>query len=118
VTFRQAALALRRRRHVAWESLDSDEADAVLPPSPDIAGRVVEMDALRTALRTLGPADAACFLLQAVQGFTTGEIAEIVGLRPTAVRKRLSRARQRLRAAYSAIAGETGAPARGSGAER
>ena len=102
VTYRQAALALRHQRHFAWESLDG--ADDILPPSPDFANGVAEADALGAALRTLGAIDAACFLLQAVQGFSTSEIATIVQLRPGAVRKRLSRARQRLRAAYTVSA--------------
>jgi len=104
VTYRQAALAIRRRRHVAWQSLDGGDVDDLLPPTPDFADGVAEAEALRAALRTLGSVDAACFLLQAVQGFSTDEIAAIVHLRPTAVRKRLSRARQRLRAAYTRLA--------------
>jgi RNA polymerase sigma factor (sigma-70 family) len=68
--------------------------------TPDIALHIAEADALRSALNTLNPADAACFLLQAVHGFSTQEIAAVVRVRSGAVRKRLSRARQRLRAAY------------------
>ena len=69
--------------------------------TPDIAQHIAEAEALRSALNTLKPVDAACFLLQAVHGFSTEEIAAVVHVRPGAVRKRLSRARQRLRAAYA-----------------
>jgi len=102
VTYRQAALALRRAHRSMWQSLDHDGADEALAATPDIAQRVAEADALRAALHTLTAEDAACFLLQAVHGFSTQEIAAIVQVRPGAVRKRLSRARQRLRAAYAA----------------
>jgi RNA polymerase sigma-70 factor, ECF subfamily len=100
VTYRQAALALRRQRCFVWQSLDHDGANEATVATPDIALHVAEADALRSALNTLNPADAACFLLQAVHGFSTQEIAAVVHLRSGAVRKRLSRARQRLRAAY------------------
>lgn len=101
VTYRQAALALRRQRRFVWHSLDHDGPDEALGTTPDIAQRTAEADALRSALHTLNPVDAACFLLQAVHGFSTEEIATLVHVRSGAVRKRLSRARQRLRAAYT-----------------
>jgi RNA polymerase sigma-70 factor, ECF subfamily len=102
VAYRQAALVLRKRRPIVWQSLDYGEPDDMTPESPDVATRVVEADALRSALSTLSPVDAACFLLQAVHGFSTREIAGVVQLRPDVVRKRLSRSRQRLRDAYIA----------------
>jgi DNA-directed RNA polymerase specialized sigma24 family protein len=83
-----------------WQSLDQGALEDVASPSPDVASTVVEADTLRAALSALEPVDAACFLLQAVQGLTTREIAGIVHLRPDLVRKRLSRTRQSLRAAY------------------
>jgi RNA polymerase sigma-70 factor, ECF subfamily len=101
VTYRQAALALRRQRRFVWQSLDHDGVDDTLVASPDIAQHVTETDALRSALNTLNPMDAACFLLQAVHGFSTEEIAAVVHVRSGAVRKRLSRTRMRLRAAYA-----------------
>jgi RNA polymerase sigma-70 factor (ECF subfamily) len=100
VTYRQAALALRRQRRFAWQSLDHHGPDEALEATRDIAERAAEADALRSALGTLNPVDAACFLLQAVHGFSTEEIAAVVQVRSGTVRKRLSRARQRLRAAY------------------
>ncbi len=102
VAYRQAALVLRKRHRVVWQSLDVVEPDDMAPASPDVATGVVEADALRSALSALSPVDAACFLLQAVHGFSTREIATVVQLRPDVVRKRLSRSRQRLRDAYIA----------------
>lgn len=110
VTYRQAALALRRQHRFVWHSLDDDgPGDALGAPgalealgaAPDIAQRVAEADALHSALNTLSAVDAACFVLQTVHGFSTEEIAAVVHMRSGAVRKRLSRARQRLRAVYA-----------------
>jgi RNA polymerase sigma-70 factor, ECF subfamily len=52
--------------------------------------------------RTLSPDDRSLIILSALHGFSTAELAEIAELRPEAVRKRLSRARQRLLAAARA----------------
>lgn len=102
VTYRHALKARARRRLVVWESLDAERiTPRALPDgSARFEDRIAEAEALRAALGTLDPQDAACFLLQVVQGFSTAEIAAIVGLLPDAARKRLSRAKQRLRAAY------------------
>lgn len=102
VTYRHALKARARRRRVVWESLDAAHAAprTLLDGSARFEDRIAEAEALRAALDTLDPQDAACFLLQAVHGFSTAEIAAIVGLLPDAARKRLSRAKQRLRAAY------------------
>jgi RNA polymerase sigma-70 factor, ECF subfamily len=99
VAYREAALVLRRQRHFVWQSLNQDGLDEVAV-SPDIANGIVEAVALRSALSALSPVDTACFLFQAVQGFTTRESAVVLRLRPDAVRRRLSRSRQRLRTAY------------------
>jgi len=110
VVYRAAAKVHRRRRLIAWESLDADPlaGGPHLPPQGAFEDRVAEAAALQAALRTLDPQDAACFLLQAVYGFSTAEIAAIVGAQPDALRKRLSRAKQRLRAAYTGQAGGDG----------
>lgn len=94
----------RRRRILAWEPLDESdaptaEAYSAATPFEDC---VVEGEVLRAALASLSPADAACLLLSVVQGYTSAEIAEIVRIAPDAAKKRLSRAKQRLRAAYFA----------------
>lgn len=104
VVYRYAAKTHRRRRLIAWESLDAEpttHAPRTPPAHPPFEDRVAEAAALQAALLTIDPQDAACFLLQAIYGFSTAEIAAIVALRPDALRKRLSRAKQRLRAAYA-----------------
>jgi DNA-directed RNA polymerase specialized sigma24 family protein len=57
---------------------------------------------VRTALAELAGDDAACLLLNTLYGFTAAEIATILDLSPEAAKKRLSRAKRRLRAAYLA----------------
>lgn len=111
VAYCRAAAIMRRRHIIAWESLDtSDDEGASGAQWPDpvpFEDRVAEAELLHEALLSLGPRDAACFILSAVQGFTSAEIAQIVEIAPEAARKRLTRAKQRLRAAYMAAARDT-----------
>jgi RNA polymerase sigma factor (sigma-70 family) len=119
----RAISALRRGRLIRWESLEAhdltDATDPRLysivahPTSPGASPwaepyaesfeeRVVEGQALATALAALAPADVACLLLSVVQGFTTAEIAQVIETTPDAAKKRLTRAKQRLRDVYTA----------------
>lgn len=104
VAYCKAISALRRRRIITWESLDATNG-----PEPDLVcgavpfeDQIAEGEALRAALARLNPQDAACLLLRVVQGFSAAETGRIVGATPDVVNKRLSRAKQRLRAAYLA----------------
>lgn len=102
--YHRAISLLRRRRLIQWESLEESYArdpgrfSAALPFEEDIA----EREALQVALARLTPPDVACLLLRVVQGFSAAETGEIMGAAPDVVNKRLSRAKQRLRAAYLA----------------
>ena len=119
----RAISALRRRRLIRWESLDAraqgdstdprlfsvvasrapaDAASWAEPSSESFEERVVEGQALAAALAALAPADVACLLLSIVQGFTTAEIAQVIETTPDAAKKRLTRAKQRLRTVYLA----------------
>ena len=103
VAYRQAIKHLRRRRIIAWETLDdSITVDASLDAKPSFEDAVADAETLRLALRSVGPEDAACFLLQAAHGFSAAEVAAILDIRTDTLRKRLSRARQRLREAWNA----------------
>jgi RNA polymerase sigma-70 factor (ECF subfamily) len=104
VAYRTAASVMRHRRRITWETLDVHE-----PPDSDhfyepvvFEGQVAEGDVLQRILAGMAPQDVACLLLNIVQGFTSAEIAQIVDIAPEAAKKRLSRAKQRLRAAYFA----------------
>lgn len=105
VAYRHAIKHLRRRNTIAWESLDARESlsPAVLRAPDRFEDALAEAEALRMALRSVEPDDAACVLLQVVYGFSTAEIAAILAMRADTVRKRLSRTKQRLRDAYLAL---------------
>ena len=97
----RAVSSLRHRGVITWESLD-----APVPPQPaehcqsPFENRIVDAEVVRAALAELESTDATCLMLSVVQGFTSVEIAQIFDITPDAARKRLSRAMQRLRAAY------------------
>jgi RNA polymerase sigma factor (sigma-70 family) len=102
--YHRAISALRRRRVIRWETLESgDEGEVPLPDhAAPFEDRVVEHAALEAALATLSASDAACLILILVQGFTPAEVAAIVGKTPAAVTKQFARARLRLHHAYLA----------------
>ena len=104
VAYQRSVSALRHRAVLRVESLDADlplEPTRLYEPAP-FEDRVAEGAALQAALDALDPQDAACLLFSAAQGFTALEIAEILQITPAAAKKRLTRAKQRLRAAYFA----------------
>jgi DNA-directed RNA polymerase specialized sigma24 family protein len=61
---------------------------------------VIEGEALRNALAELSLQDGSCLLLRVAHGFSAVEAGDIVGASAEVITKRLSRARERLRAAY------------------
>jgi RNA polymerase sigma-70 factor (ECF subfamily) len=105
VAYRHSIKHLRRRKTIAWESLDAREtvSPTVLRAPDRFEDALAEAEALRMALRSVEPDDAACVLLQVIHGFSTAEIAAILAIRADTVRKRLSRTKQRLRDAYLAL---------------
>lgn len=97
--YRRAVDLLRRRRLVRWELLDAiiESEATTLPPFED---QLIEGETLRAALDELAAPDVACLLLRVAHGFSATEVGEIMGASAETITKRLSRARQRLRAAY------------------
>ena len=99
--------AISARRHASalrWESLDAGDAplrERLEAPSR-LEDELSEQDAAQVALASLASDDAACLLLNALYGFAAVEIAPILDISPEAAKKRLSRAKRRLRAAYLA----------------
>ncbi len=102
VAHHKAVSALRHRSLIRWEPLEDE--DSSLQESAPFEDRIVEGAALHAALAILALEEASCLLLNVVQGFTAEEIAQMIGISPDACKKRLSRAKQRLRAAYLAHA--------------
>ncbi len=102
---------LRRKRPLSFSALSSRanpsdvSADAFtgadLIASPlDIEGQTAERDAIDRALRALPERSRAALLLAAIQGFTSEEIGEALGVTPNNARQILSRARERFRRLY------------------
>jgi RNA polymerase sigma-70 factor (ECF subfamily) len=104
VAYRRAISVQRHERVLSIESLDGERAaHRERLAAPDAFDeRIAERDALAAALADLETADAACLLLNVVQGFTAREIAAMLEITPDAAKKRLTRAKQRLRDAYFA----------------
>jgi DNA-directed RNA polymerase specialized sigma24 family protein len=93
---------VRRRKLIQWELLDELSVPLVAGSLPSCEESITEGEALRTALAQLSPDDVACLLLQVAHGFSAAETSAIMEASPEVINKRLSRAKQRLRAAYLA----------------
>jgi RNA polymerase sigma-70 factor (ECF subfamily) len=103
VAHHKAVSALRHRSQIRWESLDTPSSAELETDTPHrFEDRVAEAALLQAVLERLTLEDASCLLLNVVEGYTTAEIADMIGISPQASKKRLSRAKQRLRAAYFA----------------
>ena len=102
VAYRRAVSAYRRTKIIGWQRLEP-VVETLLPwngePQP-FDDQVAEREALHDALQTLSIEDAACVLLHAVWGLTSTEIAAILDISVAAAKKRLTRAKQRLRISY------------------
>ena len=90
-TARNLLLAERRAvSRTAWEAAESSM------PAPELNEIDPQLD---LALRSLSPSDREALLLVAWEDLTPTQAARALGLKPTAFRVRLLRARRRLRAA-------------------
>ena len=107
ITVNQSLMKLRRQRTIREVSLDEDfqaEGD-VLPmevtdwaPNPEQLYRVSELrDILAKALGELRLTSRAVFVLRDIEGLSTDQTAEVLGLSQPAVKARLWRARLQLR---------------------
>ncbi|NPA26013.1 MAG: sigma-70 family RNA polymerase sigma factor [Chloroflexi bacterium] len=106
----EALMQLRRKNPTIFslEALQGDDAypDEILLNQwqilPEQAALSAEMrQVLERAVQRLSPALRVVFLLRDVEGFSTRETAEILGISSDAVKTRLSRARLRLREALA-----------------
>lgn len=92
--------ALRRKRLIAWLPLPERETRLVAasPPEPDDG---VQHDAVQRALLRLSPRYRVPLILFSVQGYSTEEIAKMLGISVGAVKTRLYRAREAFRQSYA-----------------
>jgi RNA polymerase sigma-70 factor (ECF subfamily) len=88
----------RRRRLIQWLPLLHEERQALR--GRDHADDVVESQAVQQALSQLAPQYREPLILYSMQGFSTTEVAEILGISQSAVKVRLFRAREMFRLAY------------------
>jgi len=72
----------------------------------DPAANIAERDAVQRTMARLPEALRTCLLLSVVGCFSTGEIAEILGISDVAVRQRLVRARKQFQQFYALESGE------------
>lgn len=115
-TVKNACLMSRRRRvhePKRVESLDGVRADGEAPlAEPVDPGRNPEQIAVNTGLRAhlkdalgqLPPASRAIVFLREMQGLSTREVADAMGLTEANVKQRLSRARKALQSALTEAA--------------
>ncbi|MBC7315577.1 MAG: RNA polymerase sigma factor [Chloroflexi bacterium] len=87
---------LRRRRLVRWLPLGAQEASEPSSPATDAGTR----NAVQEALLRLSPEYRVPLILYSVQGYSTAEIAEMLGISVGAVKTRLYRAREAFRRMY------------------
>ncbi len=86
-----------RRWHALNDKVARLEVSTPIPPlDTDVRA---ELDVVFGALATLTASDRQIVLMSALEDLTTDDLAEILGIRASAVKVRLSRARARLRAA-------------------
>jgi len=88
----------RRRRLIQWLPLLNRDNDSLSKGDP--AGQIVEAEAVQRALASLPVIYREPLLLYSMQGFSTAEIADILGLSQSAVKVRLFRARELFRGVY------------------
>jgi DNA-directed RNA polymerase specialized sigma24 family protein len=77
------------------------------PNTGDPAEVVAEREAIQRTLAQIPEALRTPLLLSIVGGFSTSEIAALLGVGEAAVRQRLSRGRQQFRSLYTAESGDT-----------
>jgi RNA polymerase sigma-70 factor (ECF subfamily) len=89
---------LRRRRRIAWVPLTVVEDRAGDDPAP-----IEEQQLVRLALSRLRPEEQVVLVLCALEDHSYAEAAATLDASPDAVRKRVSRAKQAFRAAYTDV---------------
>lgn len=99
---RNRAIDMFRRlnsRNVVSVPIDGEEATSV--PSPEKVDELAEKNetshALLDAVKSLGEPDSTIIMQKYYYGRSSSEIADFVSLKPAAIRKRLSRAMEKLK---------------------
>jgi RNA polymerase sigma-70 factor (ECF subfamily) len=90
---------MRRRRLVQWFPLL--ERDRPSDGNKSTETMMGQRDAVQRTLAKLPPNDRAVLILFSVEGYSTVDISEMLGISQGAVKTRLCRARERFRQAYA-----------------
>lgn len=103
-------LEMKRKPMFTFEQFSADLADGLEPAAPERTEDLVALGELkmgcgRALLQCLDADDRIAFILGEIMELEGGEAAEVLGLPPATFRKRLSRARERLRQALSSGCG-------------
>lgn len=93
----------RRRRLIRWLPFLAERDGG---SAPDSTERLAEQDLVLRALRRLPPETAALLLLRDGESFGSREIAEMLGEKHEAVRKRIARGREAFRIEYLRLKGD------------
>jgi RNA polymerase sigma factor (sigma-70 family) len=89
---------LRRRRLVQWLPLLERDSSSQIQKGPENGAS--QRDAVQRTLALLPPNYRAVLILYSVDGYSTVEISEMLGISQGAVKTRLCRARDKFRQAY------------------
>jgi RNA polymerase sigma-70 factor (ECF subfamily) len=103
VASRLATDDYRRRKLLRWSPLgsaDGKDASMWACEGEEIETTTAERLAVQAALDTLSPKYRTPLVLYVYEGWAVAQIAEMLGLSVSAVKMRLSRAREMLRRAY------------------
>ncbi len=98
VASRLATDDYRRRKLLQWLPLWS--TDGATPQGESLETQTAERLAVRAALETLPPKYRVPLVLYVYEGLKVAQVAEVLGLSSSAVKMRLSRAREKFRQAY------------------
>lgn len=112
IAVNEAIARLRKRQNAAWTWGGGDEMAALqvetTTPDPEAQASTAQMrEAVESELAALSPIHRTVLVLRDVEGLTTAEAAECLGVSEDAVKTRLSRARAMLRDGLARRAGLT-----------
>lgn len=97
-------------RFVSLDWLFEWSGSTIVPPhrAEDVETAAAAADLVRLALGGLSPTLREALLLHGLAGFTAPEVAQILGISLAAAERRISRAKERFRTRYRALADEEG----------
>lgn len=93
---------VRRKRRIAWLPFVTQKHEQAVP---DRSEGLAEQELVGRVLRSLPAETSVMLVLRDAEGFSTQEVAGLMGLQYEAARKRIARARLQFRERYEAMGG-------------